>query len=405
MELNVIQISTMQSGGAGIAACRLHHSLIAADVSSKFLYLNNGTQLPSAICYRRRSSVLYFLNRAFKKVGMPLTLDQSNDYKIRKYKRRFELFSFSRTPYVRLHQHTAIRCASIVHLHWISDFVNFETFFSNVGKPIVWTLHDMNPFQGGFHYKGDEQFASYLNGLDSEQYQTKRASYACVRPDRLIVVSPSNWLKKLAEQSELLGRFRHFHIPNPVNVSIFKPVTRGTQVAQKIKVLFVAESLNNYRKGFDLLLDALNRDLKLRDLCEFSAVGRIQAKDRLPFINYLGTVSSEEEMASLYGNSDIFVLPSREDNLPNSMIESLCCGTPVVGFRIGGLTETIIDGENGFLAAELTPESLANSLMACIYHLSNMSRSTISRAAHQKYCSAEISRKYLEIYQQILKAN
>ena len=344
-KMRIVHLSTFKSGGAANAALRLHQQLLKEGHESNFLFLEKGKETEKVFKYSSKIYIIELFYRTLKKLGLPPNLEQTNDYKIRKYKHKFELFSFAHTPHTKLGQHRLLQECDVVHLHFVANFIDYASFFRSVKNPIVWTIHDMYPFQGGFHYKNDElEYAEKLNGLDEEQYAIKKEALFALSKKALAVVAPSNWLLQESQHSELLGGFPHHHIPNGINTHVFKPRDRK-QCTVKLNlpvdkpiILFVGESLRSYRKGFDRILE-LVKDTSLTEKYSFVAVGNVKSEDRVDAISYMGSVHNEEKMSFFYNAASVFVLPSREDNLPNTMIESLCCGTPVVAFTTGGITK------------------------------------------------------------------
>ncbi len=402
-QLKILHINTYQGGGSGMAAMRLHKALLQHGYDSNFLFLDKGNVTKTEFQYAKRRYWWIFILRVLKKLGLPFTVEQRNDYSIRKYKYKVEMFSFANTAYTHLHEHPLIKNSDIIHLHWISDFVDFRSFFGNIKKPLVWTLHDMNTFLGGFHYKGDEErYVEFMRTLDDNQKAIKKNALQQVATDKLSIVTPSAWLGELSKQAEVLSRFPHYHIPNAVDTNIFKVLTGKNRRKSKINILFVAESLHNYRKGFDLALDVL-KDAEIINSCHFMAVGYVKKSLRIPHITYFGIVNTEQRMSELYNEADIFLLPSREDNLPNSMVESLCCGTPVVGFAIGGLRETITNGRNGYLAEEVSPAGLKQALLTCMVNIDNLDREVIATEAHAKFSGEVQVKAFAEVYQHSLQ--
>ena len=401
----ILHITTFQHGGAGIAASRLHNALINEGFDSKFLFLEGGKVTGTHFRFRRSIYLWVLMLRILKKLGMPLTLEQKNDYSIRKQKYNFEIFSFANTAHTKLHEHPLVKEADIIHLHWIANFIDFQTFFSNINKPLVWTLHDMNPFQGGFHYKGDEdRFGKSIEQLNKDQWLLKRDTLRKLPSHMLTIVTPSEWLKNLSQQSEMLGKFPHYCIPNGIDTETFTNTknTGETKPGRKIKVLFVAESISNYRKGFDMVQEMLS-DKSLTETCQFLAVGHAKRSVQTKAVTYTGIIDSEKKMSALYNNADIFLLPSREDNLPNSMIESLCCGTPVIGFALGGLTETITEGKNGYLSEELSAAGLKKALLTAIANLDKFNRAAIAAAAQEKFSSQVQVQVFSRLYKTCLE--
>ena len=108
-------------------------------------------------------------------------------------------------------------------------------------------------------------------------------------------------------------------------------------------------------------------------------------------------------MSELYNEADIFLLPSREDNLPNSMVESLCCGTPLVGFAVGGLNETITNGKNGYLSEELSAQGLASALLTCIANINAFNNEEIASEAHLKFSSDVQVKSFANVYKNCLQ--
>ncbi len=396
----ILHITNFQTGGAGIAAARLHYALLKQGYESKFLFLEVGKPSETFFKYSNKIYLWKLFLRVLKKLGLPPNLEQKNDYSIRKFKRKVEMFSFANTPYTRLHEHNLVKEADVIHLHWISNFVDFKSFFANIKKPLVWTLHDMNPFQGGFHYEDDKnKWGKALEKIENEQLNIKKNALQNVSSNQLTIVTPSKWMLQLSKQSQLLGKFPHKHVWNGLDTTIFKFLPNKKQPLQnrKINVLFVAESLHNHRKGFDFVL-AILQNAELLAKCNFTAVGEVRTSARIPEISYIGVIKDEKKISELYNEADIFLLPSREDNLPNSMVESLCCGVPMVGFAVGGLNETIINGKNGYLSKEVTAEGLANTLLLCIKNIDMFNNQEIAAEAHSKFSNEVQVKSLLNIY-------
>ncbi len=398
--MKILHICTFQKGGAAIAAIRLHQSLLESGHESKFLFLEC-KESNTFFKYKKRNYAVALLIKIIKKLQIPLSIQAC---KTLKYRHKFEVFSFAETRYKTLHEHPLVVKADIINLHWIANFIDYKTFFKNVSKPIVWTLHDMQPFQGGFHYKEDEiRNANTLFELNKKQYDIKKHALKAKDLYSITIVAPSKWLCELSQQSEILGGFEHKYIPYGIDVGIFKSLNKEEAKhsigvpKDKTVILFVAEHLKNYRKGFDMVIKLVT-DENVKKRCSFIAVGKIKKKEQIPEIVYLGAVSNEKKMSLIYNAADFFILPSREDNLPNTMIESLCCGTPVVGFKIGGLTESIVDFENGLLAYDLSVQELKDVLLKCIQVKNNFNKHSISTVAHQKYASEIQLKHYLKLY-------
>lgn len=312
----------------------------------------------------------------------------------------------------------------VVHLHWIAGFVDFAAFFSGVAPsvPIVWTLHDMNPFTGGCHYDlGCGRFVEKCGtcpqlgsrdpgDLSRRIWETKRAAFARIAPSRLHIVTPSQWLAREVERSSLWQRFPLSVIPYGLDLEIFAPRNRahareilGLPVEAKV-ILFLADGLGNRRKGFALLVKALS-GLKAADDLMLLSVGNGVADStvNVPWV-HLGSLSQDRILSAVYSAADLFVIPSLQDNLPNTVLESMACGTPVVGFAVGGIPDMVRPGVSGAL---IEPENVAG-LRAGIQDLlrdpDQLGRMGVNcrRIVEEEYSLELQARRYEALYTKLL---
>ncbi|RDC54296.1 glycosyltransferase [Pedobacter chinensis] len=406
--MKVLHICYSDGGGAGTAAVRLHKGLLQIGIESKMLVLNKKNRDENDIYEFPKKNIIFLLFiRVLKKIGFPQTLEHKNDNDYRNFSGHFEFFSFAKTSFSDLVNHHLVRDSDIINLHWVPNFVDYSSFFKTLKKPIVWTQHDMNAFQGGFHYKEDNLRNEHLKEIDHEQYECKRTGLSYLEDKDMVVVSPSKWMYNEASCSENLGRFKHVLIPNGIDQSIFK-YTENHSIKQKmglsegkITVLFVSETVKSIRKGFNFIIELVN-DPEITSKFEFIAVGNINMNQKLANIKYLGSINSQHDISAIYSAADIYLLPSREDNLPNVMLESLAVGTPVVGFNIGGLKDLIRNGVNGVLATEISLKGLRDALLSCAYNLKSFDRRQISKDIGKKYNLIVQANAYKAIYKEII---
>jgi len=288
---------------------------------------------------------------------------------------------------------------------------------------MVWTLHDMNPFTGGCHY--DEQCGRFRaqcgrcpqlgSGDDADLsrqiWQRKQSALERIEPRRLRIVALCQWMAKAVESSSLLGRFPVSIIPNGLDTEIFAPRERAEAraqlglPAQGRLLLFVAESLRNKWKGFAHLLEAL-RGLKPTDNIGLMSIGRgrLETPPDLPH-HHLGEIHDDRLLAAAYSAADLFVIPSVQENLPNTVMESLACGTPVAGFDVGGIPDMVRPGLTGALA----PVGDSASLRKAITNLLSDSAALAKMSAHcrevavKEYTLEVQSRRYTALYDELLK--
>lgn len=265
----------------------------------------------------------------------------------------------------------------------------------------------MNPFMGIFHYHNDEvrniEIASSLNFKIKEIKKN-----AITKVKNGVVVTPSNWLLEEAKKNQVFSNFDKFCVPNSIDLDVFK-VNDKNKLRDKYNIdkndfaiLFVSDSLTNNRKGYDLLVEALmllkNQEVTLLTI----------GKGSLPFIEnhkviYLGEIYSSSKMAECYSLADAFVLPSREDNLPNVMLESFACGLPLVGFKVGGISEHVIENHTGVLAKEISAQSLAEAIINMKNNYANYNTQIIRKYAEDSFNFQKQADSYLDLYDFILK--
>lgn len=401
--MKVVHLSTYTGGGAGIAAGRLHDGLISANFDSTFLSL--GSSEPTKKKYNYYSSApiqqriwLKLIDNFSKRKK----IEQEYLQRIKKIEFQSELYT---TPFTRFHleNHHLIRTADIIHFHWISGFVDFSSFFNRINKPIIWTLHDMNPFMGGFHYHGDyERNYSILKSIENDFMTVKRKAIQNFR-GQLSIVSPSAWLAKKAEESGFFSGRSIQVIPNGINVNkynlkekFFQREELGLPVDKKI-ILFLSENINNKRKGLHLLVSALN-EMDNDDILLITAGKSSEDLKLNQAIKCYGAIHDEEYLLKIITSADVMIIPSLEDNLPNIMLEAFACGTPVISFAIGGLGEHIIKGKNGILANEISSHALKTAIQEFLITAEQYSAEAIKEYGHINFSLPSIVNKYTEVY-------
>lgn len=401
--MKIVHISTSTKGGAGIAAYRLHCGLLEIGIDSVFVTLAGSNKDEKTMIYRSfKPSVLA---RILNRLGFPITVSQQSDNKLKRNKASgYEIYSFPESDFKDLINLDILKNATIINLHWVSGFIDYKSFFTQTKSKVVWTLHDMNPFQLGFHYLNDQvKYSQAMSSLEKKCYQIKKRAFII---SEIHIVCPSFWLLNESSKSAFFKKFKHSLIPYGLPESIFKIKNQKfcrdalSINTDKKTFMIIAESLNNIRKGFDLLIDAF----KLMSSYDFQviAIGRKNDElSRFSFVQQLGYISEERLLALVYNSADAVILPSREDNLPNVMIEALCCGTPVIGFNIGGLKDAIQDGENGVLAQEVSASSLNVAINTFLQFGVNLSRESISQMAIENYSLKRQALDYKALYQSI----
>lgn len=314
------------------------------------------------------------------------------------------------------------KAADIIHLHWINQgFISInglEKIFDS-GKPVVWTMHDMWPCTGICHYTGecDRYFEGchdcpYLKfpgrkDLSGKVYDRKSDIYSSAN---ISFVTCSKWLWERAGHSPLLDGHPLLHIPNPIDTDFFKPAVDRTR-KDGFRVLFGAAKITDKRKGVDYFIEACSILKEKHPALSLKVVSYGQNSEvlsaLLPYpVEARGYVSGDAAVRELYNSVDLFVTPSLEDNLPNTVMEAMACGVPCVGFDVGGIPEMIGHKETGYVAEYKSAEDLADGIG---WVLKDSDYRRLSEASRQKvldnYSEDIVSKKYMTLYNDLLNRN
>lgn len=315
-----------------------------------------------------------------------------------------------RAPY-RPNDFGAVHDADVVHLHWTSNFLDWPTVLPWLAKqkPLVWTLHDMNPFLGALHYRDFKSpLPTAFAKWEASLCRHKASILRDIPVDRVRIIAPSLWMKKEAERSELMSRFEVDHIPNGVDGTLFHHMGDRECVRHclriphgKIVVGFVAQNISEKRKGFAVLIDALGRmDVEKQRILLLIAGGNAPAVQGIESI-HLGSFDNERLMNLFYNALDIFVCPSLADNLPNTVLEAMSCGVPTVAFETGGLPDMVLPGQTGWLATPIgDPVALADRLDRAVEEIDGGCRygSRCTQVASLQYSLAQQATAMNRVY-------
>ncbi|HBR94051.1 MAG TPA: hypothetical protein DEA90_07790 [Opitutae bacterium] len=310
----------------------------------------------------------------------------------------------------------------IVNFHYLGGQIwNLSDLFASIPKhiPIVVTMHDMNQITGGCHYSnGCTQYTNtcsvcpqlpslFGNKISSETFRTKQSLY---RERETNLVLPSKWLERITREStlgQLAHRIDYIGYPFPQLKPLIKREHAQSQLqlkpSSKKRILIVAQDLANRRKGTHLLIDALLQNRLPQ--CTLLLMGKkIDIKDDR--IEQLGFINDDETLRSAYASADALCLPSLEENLAQTGIESLAEGTPVVCFDKTGPADYVINGETGIRSTQPTAASLAKALLECLNHR-QMSDQIYVREAYNRiyestYSAKLIRERYRGVYQELL---
>ncbi len=399
--MRVLHVSYRDNnGGAAIAASRLHSAMLAQGIDSTLFCIQRSGDM-ECTC-----SAMGSLGRALNSIKQKLSYKLMQLFKV-----RGSLNLFGSGVANRINKMDV----DVVNLHWINCETLSISEINKIKHPIVWTLHDLWPMLGCEHYP-QQNDRRYIDGytlgifdLDAWTWRRKRKKWSNFSP---VVVCVGNWLANCAKQSILLKDKRIEVIHNTLNIEIFKPIDKEKareilNLPQNKKlVLFGAMGgMTDARKGFDLLLCALNKLWESGDSSQIELVvfGRkeVGLEKEVPFsVHYLGQIYNDALSAVVYSAADVMCVPSRQETFGQTAAEAMACGTPVVAFNYSGLIDIIDDKVNGRL---VPPYDTAEYGKAIEDVLSDNEMKLNCREKVLRICSDErVVNSYVEIYKSVI---
>lgn len=408
--MNVVHVATSLSGGAGIGLWRYHQALRIVGVNSRILVPQNprGPDADiSAFTWSKRS----LPRRTLMRLGWDTRREARLRRELSALDRRspappaYELFSLPLSDY-RPESHPWIAEADLVNVHWVCGALDWPRFFNTVRVPVVFTLHDQHPYLGGFHYSLDAANNPHLAAFDNKIRRIKQRTLA---GRRVGVVGNSDWNTCAARESGFYAPDTAFEtVYYPLDTKVFAPRPRAAAKvaagvpAHRLVVGFACENLSNKRKGFDLLLDALEHlPPVLREQIVLLSFGRessseLKERVKLPWI-HLGFLETDEAKVAAYTAMDVFVAPSRAEAFGLTALEAEAVGVPVVASAVGGLREAVP------AAIATAPRSLAEDMSALLTDASLYAHRVEDgrRLAVERHAPPLIGRQLAAFYQRL----
>ena len=319
--------------------------------------------------------------------------------------------------------------ADIIHLHWINQGMlslsNIRKILRS-GKPVVWTMHDIWPATAICHYtRGCNNFKTACNqcqllpgggstnDLSASIWNQKQR---ILSEHHISFVACSRWLEGEAKKSALLKDQHISSIPNPIDTHIYHPEDKKAArerlelPTDKRIILFVSQRVTDERKGMAYFTDAIARMVEKNPEARENTVIAIlggHAEDvasqlALP-VYPLGYVNNEKRIVDVYNAADVFVLPSLEDNLPNTIMEAMACGVPCVGFKVGGIPEMIDHQQDGYVARFRDADDLATGINWVLDHsdYAQLAQQAVHKV-NMNYSQRSVASKYIEVYNQAM---
>lgn len=410
MKVLIVNTSDIE-GGAARAAFRLHKSLLLEKIDSQMLVMNKASDVKT----------VHGADSKFNK-GLAHLRPVLDYLPVSRYKSKTKtLFTPAWLPFSDIVNRINQIKPDIVHLHWIAGGMLRVEDIARIKVPIVWSLHDMWPFTGGCHYdegcKAYQQSCGNCKVLRSNKENDLsrkiflRKKYVFEKNSNLTLIGLSHWLANKAKSSTLFSQFKVLNLPNPIDTQAFAPYSKVSSrtllnlpLNKKLILFGAMGATDDPRKGFQELSQAL-QTLSVTDieLVVFGSSAPVQGSIFKQKIHYLGRLHDDAAFRALYSAVDVTLVPSLQENLSNTIMESLACATPVVGFDIGGNSDLIEHKGNGYLAKPYDVSDLAAGIAWVLAYANSQQ---LSRAAREKvlanFDSQHVAQQYIELYKEIL---
>lgn len=370
--MKIALIATTDAGGAGRAAVRLNKGLNSIDVDCSLIVKQqaekNRYKTKKLNTIDTDNQLSEFFQYIYKNNTYPGNTMMSTMYPSTGFNYLQELAEYD-----------------VINLHWIANYISLEAIehLAYLGKKLVWTLHDQNPITGGCHYThGCDKYTT--DCIDCPQMITDKYNYAAKVinakynhiPKELVIVSPSQWLAECAGKSKVFKKHRIEVIKNSLETDIFKPVDKsiakekiGINKKQKV-ILFGAENHKETRKGFKELIDIMHIFKQKYTSQGITVVtfGKSAPSDIEFEVKSLGYIKNDEKLANIYSAADVVAFSSLEDNLPNIILESISCNTPIIAYKTGGMPDVVIDDITGYCVKYKDNEAFAEKLHKILFN-------------------------------------
>lgn len=391
----------IRGGGGGVMMGRLHKELLRHGIDSWVLAEEED---PPAQVHRLPK---------WRYVDGPLLL----------LFRELGLNDVHRISSFNLKNHRLVKSADVVHIHGTHSGVFNYLALPNLTryKPTVFTLHDMWLLTGHCAFSYDcqrwqtgcgncpypDEPPRIRRDATAVEWRMKRAS---LTRSKIRLLPASTWLDGLLARSSLSTIPRQV-IPYPVDPAFLKPIDRVSARShlgireEETVIMTSAVDVESHRKGFDLLVESLpfllptvSGPVCLMTMGRMNREARIEGVRLLP----LGQVDDDATKVSAYTAADVFVHPSRADNLPLVIQEAMACSTPVVAFDVGGIGDLVRHRLTGYLASPLDASDLARGVS---WALADGRRATLGRNGRDRierlFSPDVVTRQYIRTYESV----
>lgn len=428
----VIVNKSDSTGGAAVVSFRLMEALRAEGIDARMLVAEKLTDSPHVALAASGPA----LKRSF--LTERLGIFMANGFN------RKTLFQIdTAADGVNVAAHPWVKEADVICLNWVNQgLLSFRGLrrLAALGKPIVWTMHDMWNMTGICHHAGTcrrffrECGECPLLGdragehdLSNAVWRKKKSLYALVRPgldgNAFSFVAVSRWLASRAADSSLLGGMPGGGEPHPSvtvipNAFPFPDTLPERRSHEGIRLLFGAARLDDPVKGIGILAEATHilreRYPELAAKMELVTFGGVKDPSSLTHFaipgRHLGMIRGARKVREIYADCDIVVSPSLYETLPGTLVEGQAYGCIPVSFDRGGQRDIVDDGVTGFMA-EFSEEPgksalhLAEALVrAAQAHINDAEiRERMFSTARSRFGARAVASRYIDLFRKLLK--
>ncbi len=401
--MRVLHITTIDIGGAFKGAWRLNESLKNCGVESQIMVrTKRGNQREvllafSSVVLSLISKIKNGINRLFARGEITRDLLGTD---------------LSKNNYVKQ--------ADVIVLHWVNSFLSVRDAIKlgELGKPIIWIMHDMWLFTGGCHYDGYCGKFEYkcgncplISGKKERDISRKNfyAKMNMMEKLEVLITGPSEWIVERAKHSNILMGKDVCYIPNAIDTNFYCPIGDIAKLREQFhidsskKVILFGAADNgtgNEKKGFQYLCEAF-KSLQVYEylLIIFgSASSHLNLPEGLEVLK-TGYISDEDKLIELYNVADVFVAPSNQEVFGYTVCEAMACGTPAVCFPVGGLGEQVLHKKNGYLAKYHDAKDLAQGIKYCVEHTDELGKE--ARKSALKYSYEKVGKLFADLCGQL----
>lgn len=411
----VLHLNTSDTGGAAVAASRIIKSTIIEGIESE-LWVN-----------KKETELSFVRTHSSKKDKLRAQVATKMACQVRKIiKTENPLISSAALFPSSWIKKINSSDFELVNLHWFQDEMISINDITKIQKPICLTLHDMWAFCGLEQYTTDFR---WRDGYTKENRPASEGGFDINRfiwahklrtwKEKFNIICPSNWLYKSAKESVLFKNFPISRIPYPIDTDMWKPrsdlaLRERLGIKKDIFLMLICGTnlIEDKRKGIDLLEKALSNVSLPSNKVAIGFLGCDSFPKNYKFSGLntfpLGRYSNPDDLIDAYNSCDLMIVPSRQDNYPNVVLEAQACGVPVIAFDIGGMPDMIKNNQNGYLVKPFDTAELGSRVVSYI-NSSLEKKNKFSEMSRKRILSENknsiISSDYINLYNSIINKN